>query len=92
MSMQISIADEAFRAVGLMVSERNWLQVYPYMSWGGKELPVFQQGQTFAPAELALKQVRLGRDWVEGAARNGRLGTRLPVFQQGQVFLLQSWL
>ena len=43
-----------------MVRERNWLDVYPYTTWGGKDvLPVFQQGQTFTPHELLLKDVRL---------------------------------
>eukprot|EP00955_Chlamydomonas_euryale_P013296 143291-Chlamydomonas_euryale.AAC.1 len=39
-----------------MVRERNWLNVYPYTNWGGRELPVFEQGQVFQPAELALKR------------------------------------
>ena len=49
---------ESFRAVGLMVREHNWLSVYPYTNWGGHELPVFHEGQTFLPSELSLKQVR----------------------------------
>ena len=45
-----------------MVRERNWLDVYPYTTWGGKDaLPVFQQGQTFTPHELLLKDVRVIR-------------------------------
>lgn len=44
---------------GLMVRERNWLDVYPYASWGGRDaLPAFQEGQTFIPHELLLKDVR----------------------------------
>ena len=39
--------------------ERNWLDVYPYASWGGRDaLPAFQEGQTFIPHELLLKDVR----------------------------------
>ncbi len=42
-----------------MVRERNWLDVYPYASWGGRDaLPAFQEGQTFIPHELLLKDVR----------------------------------
>ena len=40
-----------------MVTARNWLDVYPYSNWGGAELPVFQEGQTFMPSELTLRQV-----------------------------------
>ena len=44
---------------GLMVQERNWLDVYPYANWGGRDaLPVFQEGQSFMPHELLLQDVR----------------------------------
>ena len=47
------------KRAGLMVRERNWLDVYPYASWGGRDaLPAFQEGQTFIPHELLLKDVR----------------------------------
>ena len=43
---------------GLMVTERNWLEVYPYTRWGGNDsLPHLQQGQTFMPSHLMLKEV-----------------------------------
>lgn len=45
-------------SAGLMVRERNWLDVYPYTSWGGNDsLPPLQEGQQFMPADLLLKQV-----------------------------------
>ena len=48
---------------GLMVSERNWLDVYPYTNWGGNaNLPVFQVGQTFQPAAIDLKEVCTGQN------------------------------
>lgn len=41
-----------------MVTERNWMEVYPYQSWGGNSnLPHFVEGQTFMPTELLLKEV-----------------------------------
>lgn len=43
---------------GLMVKEKNWLEVYPYSSWGGNaNLPVLEEGQTFMPSHLMLKEV-----------------------------------
>ena len=52
-------AGEGFRARGLMVVERNWLDVYPWANWGGNaNLPEFQDGQEFTPSELTLKEVR----------------------------------
>ncbi len=54
----IMIAEEGFTTTGLMVTERNWLDVYPYASWGGNaNLPVFQQGQQFIPQDILLRQV-----------------------------------
>jgi hypothetical protein len=46
---------------GLMVTERNWLDVYPYQNWGGNaNLPPLVEGQAFTPTELLLKEVRKG--------------------------------
>lgn len=53
----VDVSQEKFTAIGLMVIERNWLDVYPYTKWGGaEELPHFQRGETFMPAELSLKE------------------------------------
>ncbi len=47
-------------AAGLMVMEKNWLEVYPWFKWGGNDnLPPFQVNQTFMPTELLLKEVGL---------------------------------
>ena len=44
---------------GLIVRERNWMEVFPWARWGGNDaLPPFVLGQTFMPSELLLKQVR----------------------------------
>lgn len=44
---------------GLMVTERNWLDVYPYTKWGGNDsLPHLQESQTFMPSHLLLKEVQ----------------------------------
>lgn len=63
-SARVRISDETFSATGLMVVERNWLDVYPWERWGqgGDALPRFHEGQTFMPQELLLKEVRLHRD------------------------------
>ena len=43
---------------GLMVMERNWLEVFPWARWGGNDnLPPFAVDQTFMPTELLLKEV-----------------------------------
>lgn len=41
-----------------MVTERNWLDVYPYAQWGGNSnLPHFTEGQTFMPSSIILNEV-----------------------------------
>jgi DNA topoisomerase III len=39
-----------------MITERNYLEVYPYEKWSDKEIPVFKQGETFTPSEIELKE------------------------------------
>lgn len=53
------LGGERFTATGLMVTDRNWLEVYPYQRWGSAEmLPLFTEGQAFAPASVDLQPVR----------------------------------
>lgn len=42
---------------GLIVVERNWLDVYPYTSWGTSQLPNLEPGQRLQPTKLSLEQV-----------------------------------
>lgn len=41
--------------LGLVVLQRNYLDVYPYDKWTGKELPNFREGEVFEPT-CELKQ------------------------------------
>ena len=75
----IDIAGEGFKTTGLMVTERNWLDVYPYATWGGNaNLPMFQQGQQFMPQAIDLKQVALSLVAVPCAARGLCIGLLGP--------------
>jgi len=40
---------------GLIILERNYLDVYPYDKWQGKEIPDFQEGATFVPSVCELR-------------------------------------
>ncbi|KAH8980237.1 DNA topoisomerase [Lactarius akahatsu] len=46
---------EEFFAKGLIILERNYLDVYPYDKWQGKELPDFEEGATFVPSVCELR-------------------------------------
>jgi DNA topoisomerase-3 len=39
-----------------MITERNYLDVYPYEKWSNKEIPVFETGQQFIPKSIQFKQ------------------------------------
>ena len=40
---------------GLIVLERNYLEVYPYDKWSGKYLPDFFEGEQFMPTVCELR-------------------------------------
>ncbi|POY75102.1 DNA topoisomerase III [Rhodotorula taiwanensis] len=55
---EIDIAGEVFSAKGLVIRERNYLDVYVYDKWNGNHLPEFQVYERFQPDELELKEGR----------------------------------
>lgn len=52
----VNVADEEFTANGLIVFERNYLEVYIYEKWNSKEIHQYQMGNTFVPTELLLHE------------------------------------
>ncbi|CAG2060128.1 unnamed protein product, partial [Timema podura] len=54
--VDIDINEEKFVASGLMIIARNYLDVYPYDKWSGKEIHVYQQGQTFEPTNIEMTE------------------------------------
>ncbi len=61
-----------------MVTERNWLEVYPYTKWGGNDsLPHLQEGQTFLPSHLMLKEVCSPADHAAASLHDDRLDVAL---------------
>ncbi|XP_063235537.1 DNA topoisomerase 3-alpha isoform X2 [Bacillus rossius redtenbacheri] len=52
--VDIDINEEKFVASGLMIIKRNYLDVYPYEKWTGKEIHVYRQGQTFEPTSIEM--------------------------------------
>eukprot|EP00375_Theileria_parva_P000147 XP_762816.1 DNA topoisomerase III [Theileria parva strain Muguga] len=41
----LEISGELFNLKGLVIKERNWLNIYKYSSWEGKIVPEFQENQ-----------------------------------------------
>lgn len=52
--VDIDIAVEKFTTSGLMVLERNYLEIYRYKSWGCSTIPTFMTQQQFLPTRLTL--------------------------------------
>lgn len=55
-NVHISIGFEEFHASALTIIERNFLDIYPYTSWGEATLPPLQPGQVFIPHSLLIKE------------------------------------
>ncbi|CAK1596337.1 unnamed protein product [Parnassius mnemosyne] len=53
-SVAIEVAKETFSASGLMITARNYLEVYPYDKWSSKEIHVYENGQTFNPTSIDM--------------------------------------
>ncbi|KFY46894.1 hypothetical protein V495_02200 [Pseudogymnoascus sp. VKM F-4514 (FW-929)] len=52
--IELQYGPEAFHAHGVIVLERNFLDVYPYENWTGNMLPKFTLGEQFEPKEATL--------------------------------------
>ncbi|XP_073996996.1 topoisomerase 3-alpha isoform X2 [Rhodnius prolixus] len=52
----IEINGEEFQASGLMILERNYLDVYPYENWNSKNIHYYEVGQTFHPTILDIEE------------------------------------
>ncbi|PIG80636.1 DNA topoisomerase 3 [Aspergillus arachidicola] len=53
--VEIQYGDEMFHAKGLIVLERNYLDVYVYDKWeSSQQLPNFQMGELFEPTEARI--------------------------------------
>lgn len=54
--VEAKIHTETFKATGLIIKERNYLDVYPYDKWSGVVLPNFMEGEDFIPTEFSMKE------------------------------------
>ncbi len=56
-TIEIEYGDETFFANGLLVLERNYLEVYPYEKWNSSQpLPRFSLHETFEPTEANITE------------------------------------
>ncbi|CEG40110.1 dna topoisomerase [Plasmopara halstedii] len=50
----MKILEESFTASGLMVEERNYLEIYKYEKWNASAIPVYQRGNVFRPSTIVM--------------------------------------
>ena len=53
--VEIQIDTESFVASGRMVTDRGYLDVYPYESWGNNSIPHYELHQEFTPTMIELQ-------------------------------------
>ncbi|CAH1132115.1 unnamed protein product [Ceutorhynchus assimilis] len=54
------ISGEKFTAKGLIILEKNYLDVYVYEHWNGKEINNYERGDTFNPTTLEMVESQTG--------------------------------
>jgi len=71
---------------GLVVMQRNYLEVYPYDKWASSAVPDFQQDEQFMPSVLEVRDGKTSRpnllteaDLVGLMDKNGIGKFRLPL-------------
>lgn len=61
-TVDLDLSGERFSVTGLVVLERNYLDVYPYDKWTSSQpLPVFVQGEMIMPASLEMVEGKTSR-------------------------------
>ncbi|KAI7578670.1 DNA topoisomerase III, partial [Hortaea werneckii] len=59
--ISVLYGSEVFNASGLVVLQRNYLDVYPYDKWTSSQpLPNFQEGELFEPTEARVQEGQTG--------------------------------
>ncbi|CAG9863370.1 unnamed protein product [Phyllotreta striolata] len=53
-TVKVDIADEKFQAKGLLILEKNYLDVYVYEKWNAKEISNYTADSTFTPTVLEM--------------------------------------
>ncbi|KAG0232005.1 DNA topoisomerase [Actinomortierella wolfii] len=53
--VSLQLHTETFTATGLVIRERNYLDVYPYDKWTGTVLPEYVVGEEFIPSVFEMK-------------------------------------
>lgn len=56
--VNVKVNGESFSAKGLVILEKNYLEVYTYEKWGTKILPPLSEGQTLNASSLTMSTAK----------------------------------
>ncbi|THG98415.1 hypothetical protein EW026_g3758, partial [Hermanssonia centrifuga] len=97
-TIEVECGAEEFYVTGLIVRERNYLNVFPYDKWSDKELPDFEEGEEFVPSICELKEGQTTRpsllteaDLVSLMDKNG-IGTDATIAQHIQTIIDRKYV
>ncbi|CAG0915750.1 unnamed protein product [Notodromas monacha] len=54
--VDVELGEELFSANGLIITDRGYLEVYPYDRWSDKELRAYERGEEFVPSSLDIHE------------------------------------
>ncbi|TFK67367.1 prokaryotic type I DNA topoisomerase [Pluteus cervinus] len=97
-TVDVECGGEEFTANGLVVLERNYLEVYPYDKWNGQQLPEFVEGAQFTPTACELREGQTTKphllteaDLVSLMDKNG-IGTDATIAQHIQTIIDRQYV
>ncbi|TDL26071.1 prokaryotic type I DNA topoisomerase, partial [Rickenella mellea] len=97
-TVDVTCGEELFYAIGLVILERHYLDVYPYDKWTGKILPEFEEGEEFMPSTCELREGETSRpalltdaDLVGLMDKNG-IGTDATIAQHIQTIVDRGYV
>ncbi|KAJ2009371.1 DNA topoisomerase 3-alpha [Coemansia thaxteri] len=53
--VEVVITDEQFSTSGLMILQRNYLDIYPFDRWSESTVPLYRQGDSFEPTVFEMR-------------------------------------
>jgi DNA topoisomerase-3 len=56
MTVEVPAGGESFKASGLVIIERNWLDIYPWEKWYASKVPALNMGDTFSPTTFEMTE------------------------------------
>lgn len=96
-TIKLKIAQEEFVAKGLMILERNFLDVYPFEKWTDNHIPVFQVGERVIPSALEMNEGKTSRpnllteaDLITLMDKNG-IGTDATIHEHIKMILNREY-